>query len=660
MTDGKNSDNGNSVNNNQQPTNLVNSTSSSDDISYNSNNDNNNNVSAGDKIVSSDKDKPFSGFVNDLKDNVGNAKTYDQTPVNGKSGALNNLSRGVDKASRTLNNVSNGLNNASNKLNNVSKRINNYSDKNPNTKRGDIADKASSGVGSVSDKVSSASNKVGNASDKLGSINKKLQMANNINNIKNNPSAAKDMVVEVAKDEVKKKIIMWVLGASIGCLPIALIILIVIVFVVLIITIIGTSDVTNTNTITYGDECGFTISETLLSKEQFTSRLTEYANNTNSYKSEFQTFSSYADSIYDIATAYNINPELVVVRALSEGFSPGGTTNNYWGINCTNTGGGTDCKRYVSFTMGVKAFVESASNDANLKDFMSHYSYIGTYWYNPGGSGIGGCYYANYIYNDSNIPTRVSRACGTNSPSCTVSNTTNCIKTTDEDQDAYATWQVRNMLNNRNKIFGSIDSSMCSSSVSSDVSSVIKLSDADVWKALTDTDDYKNVSKETMDSHMTTISVPIRVWASTDKNNYDTEKVTKSLTVNKLLGPLFVSFFNDIYNTATDFVINPKEIYCYNYRNRTSGSSLSAHAYGAACDINWSTLGNGYGDKVYTKASWESLSKSKEKSQIIYKGSKVVEIAHKYTLSWGGEWSSTTDAMHFSFIGDVSRSSLQS
>ena len=43
-------------------------------------------------------------------------------------------------------------------------------------------------------------------------------------------------------------------------------------------------------------------------------------------------------TIYDIATKNGINPEMVIIRAESEGYSPGASKNNYWGMGCTNTG----------------------------------------------------------------------------------------------------------------------------------------------------------------------------------------------------------------------------------------------------------------------------------------------------------------------------------
>lgn len=407
--------------------------------------------------------------------------------------------------------------------------------------------------------------------------------------------------------------------------------------------------------------CGFTISSTTLSKTSFKEKLVSYADSVSSnHKSSFQLFADNADNIYDIAVANNINPELVVVRANAEGFSPGGSTNNYWGIGCFNDGSSV-CKNYSSFTEGVNAFVENISKYSSLQDMMSKYAYIGKYWYNPGSSSLGGCYYLSYIYDDSNIPATAKNACAVSAPACSKDNTSNCTKTTDADQEAYANWQVEKMTNIRNDIFGELDNSMCSPAISNDIKTMMNLSDKDAWLALTGTStNYNNVSKETMDSRVTTITVPIRVWASSDEGDMSTEKIDKKLTVNSALAPLFSAFFNDIYNEAPEFVMVSSEVACYNYRNATGSNSLSAHAYGAACDINWTTKGNGYGDTVYTEEEWNSLKESKVKHQIIYKNSKVVQIAHRYTLSWGGEWNSSTDAMHFSFIKDKTREYLKS
>lgn len=616
------------------------------------NKNNNSNPPSNNKI---NFDNGLLGFANDVR----NGRLLNK--LNNRRGS------GLDKPNNDNNSINNPNLKQYNRLAGTPNQVRSASNNNLSSSRDDklndssTVNKDNKNRNSKSDNNSSKSSSTKKASNgfgsKLGSINK-----NDLNNIRKDPGQAKDIAVEVAKDAVKKKVITWVVGASIGCLPFLLIFIIFIVIITVIISAAGGNNDTGSSFTPYGNECGFTLRATTLSKEEFRTRLEDYAKNTSYNKNYYQLFADNANNIYDIATSHNVNPELVVTRAVSEGFDPG-EGNNYWGINCTNTGGGKDCKSYSSFSKGVEAFINTTNNDSTLADFMRHYSYIGEYWYNPGGSGLGGCYYAKYIYNDSNMPSHVKSACSSSASKCYKGGGSGCVKTTKEDQDAYTTWQVSQMTSHRVKVFGEVDNNSCISSSSSGntgVDNFISLSDDEVWKALTGTStNYNKISESEMNKRVTTISVPIRVWSSTKKNDYSTKKVEASITVNSALAPVFTAFFNEVYNKTPDFVINKSELYCYNYRARKSGRSLSAHAYGAACDINPSTKGNGYNQTVYTKETWNKLPNSKEKMQIIYKGSKVVEIAHKYTLSWGGEWNSVTDAMHFSFIGDVSRSSLQ-
>ncbi len=195
-------------------------------------------------------------------------------------------------------------------------------------------------------------------------------------------------------------------------------------------------------------ESGFTIDKTSLSKSEFVDKVKDYANKTGMAS----VFSENAGNIYDKAVSKNINPELVVIRAVAE--SQGKKENgayNYWGIGCTNTGGGKDCESFSSFMDGVERFLGIVSNYSSLSDMMSRYSFIGTYWYNPGNSDVGGCYYAPYIYPNG-IPARVSTAC---TKVCSVGNTSACVATTEDDQKAYRDWQVKvNMASIRKSIFG--------------------------------------------------------------------------------------------------------------------------------------------------------------------------------------------------------------
>ena len=82
---------------------------------------------------------------------------------------------------------------------------------------------------------------------------------------------------------------------------------------------------------------------------------------------------------------------------------------------------------------------------------MMSYAYIGSYWYNPGSSSKGGCYYFPYIkqYLSETRALEVENACS--SSPCDGSS---CLKTTDEDQSAYAKWQVSKMGQSVAAVFG--------------------------------------------------------------------------------------------------------------------------------------------------------------------------------------------------------------
>ena len=72
-----------------------------------------------------------------------------------------------------------------------------------------------------------------------------------------------------------------------------------------------------------------------------------------------------AGKIYDLATRNGINPELIVVRADIEGYSPVsqgfGTYYNYWGIGCYNNQPLSKCISYDTFDDGVLLLVKSTS-----------------------------------------------------------------------------------------------------------------------------------------------------------------------------------------------------------------------------------------------------------------------------------------------------------
>lgn len=192
----------------------------------------------------------------------------------------------------------------------------------------------------------------------------------------------------------------------------------------------------------------------VLSKNDFKNKLQSYCSRVGC-GSSMQLFVNNSDLIYDTAKRNNVNPELVVVRAVNEGFSPGGGSNNYWGIGCTNTGGVNACSRYSSLSDGVKGFasISPVKNSETASEMMSTYAYIGDYWYNPGSWSLGGCAYYPSIngYMSSSRSVTVGGYCET-SRSCSGSS---CNKTIDEDQQAYSKWQVEeNLIKRRKEIFG--------------------------------------------------------------------------------------------------------------------------------------------------------------------------------------------------------------
>lgn len=202
------------------------------------------------------------------------------------------------------------------------------------------------------------------------------------------------------------------------------------------------------------------ISSTALSRDEFIAKLESYYSNSSATYSDL--FKENAGTIYDLATSNGINPEVVVVRAFLEGYSPAskGYPNyyNYWGLRCYNNQPLKTCASYNSFESGVLGFINNISKYESLSSMMKKYTYIGSYWYNPGDSGAGGCYYYPYIkkYMSAQRANEVAGACQSGK-TCEGSS---CLKTNDEDQLAYSMWQVEKMASQRNTMFN-INSDFC-------------------------------------------------------------------------------------------------------------------------------------------------------------------------------------------------------
>jgi len=261
---------------------------------------------------------------------------------------------------------------------------------------------------------------------------------------------------EAAKMAIKAKIRTWILASivpiTIGCL--SLFVLFVGVLFVLGLFEFESQASGGGSVAMGGKECGFTISKTSLSKSEYRQKLEEYSK----IDSRAVIFYQNADNIYDLSVASNINPELVMVRAVVEGYSPGeyGKSgrlfNNYWGIGCYNDAGENACTSYTSFMDGVKGYVNNISQYSSLSHMMSKYAYIGSKWV-EGDESSGGCHYFEHIqdYYDSSIEAQESKRNA--AAACAAGGTG--IPTTQYDQDAYATWQVKKkMAGVRETIFG--------------------------------------------------------------------------------------------------------------------------------------------------------------------------------------------------------------
>lgn len=191
---------------------------------------------------------------------------------------------------------------------------------------------------------------------------------------------------------------------------------------------------------------------------------------------------------------------------------------------------------------------------------------------------------------------------------------------------------------------------------------ILKISDQEAWKKLTnnkissrpqDKGTNSDLQNE-VDKKIKEITVKIRTWAGT--SGLDRTEKEVSLQINEELEEVWTAFFEDLYKNAPDFCITQWGGYRVDGTGVGQVGQKSAHNYGAAVDLNWDV--NPYGPAPISKAEWEALPETRIKYETIYVNSPMVEIAHKYTLSWGGDWSSVKDNMHFSFFGDENRDTL--
>ncbi len=337
---------------------------------------------------------------------------------------------------------------------------------------------------------------------------------------------------------------------------------------------------------TVGVNCAtFPFRGTTLSKSEFVDLAREYITSTRTSTSAL-TFAQNLETVYDVSLEYNINPELVVVRAYLEGFSPGVSNNNYWGLGCYNGVSASQCLHYSSFRDGLIGFLENVNQYSSVEDMMTRYAYIGNYWFNPGSSGLGGCYYFPYVseYMSENRAAVVANAC--NGASCSGSA---CLATTAEDQSAYTDYQVSIMSDMRTAIFG----------LSPGVCSINNLSSYNL---------LATTSNGLTDIINTTLSEALRARGSSvrEYNEYILESVieagvgTRSGAVAAALSLVWTLY--DSYGIRLPYTMCGQH-YCSNLFMYGTGSNVNRNAlsfYGV--DPNWGvSLGTYYyGSYKYT------------------------------------------------------------
>jgi len=113
--------------------------------------------------------------------------------------------------------------------------------------------------------------------------------------------------------------------------------------------------------------------------------------------------------------------------------------------------------------------------------------------------------------------------------------------------------------------------------------------------------------------------------------------------INKAISADFVNIMQEVYNLPEKFPIyyysggGYYQVEGFSYRAVTGGTSLSYHAYGAAVDLN-------------AEYNPYSSNASYVPSNSVYKiTTNVANIFKAHGWSWGGNFSSCSDWMHFSF-----------
>lgn len=210
------------------------------------------------------------------------------------------------------------------------------------------------------------------------------------------------------------------------------------------------------------------------------------------------------------------------------------------------------------------------------------------------------------------------------------------------------------------------------STTSTEVQTIINMSDEEVWRLLSDDSygSYKEANAKAKDDEefweSKQIEIEVPVWKFVDKNDYTKgkEATTLKLTIHKELADFWKEYITEIHNLPEQYVI--EGFHGFSWRLKTNNSDdYSSHAFGTAVDINAFTDGMGYTDNPSNTSTDTNMHyatstglKDPVLSMACTTDSSWLNLSKKYRLDWGGYWNTISDAMHFSIVGDNSRDTL--
>ena len=151
------------------------------------------------------------------------------------------------------------------------------------------------------------------------------------------------------------------------------------------------------------------------------------------------------------------------------------------------------------------------------------------------------------------------------------------------------------------------------------------------------------MTKDEALKNMSTFNVPVYIINSKGEKI----KSKRSITVNSLLAKDVKAIFNEIFALEEQFPIDTLTGFRWNTKGEVSGplldnvTCMSAHAYGAAIDIN-------YYQNDYYVGKENDLRDTKSPYYITENVKKIFE---KHGWYWGGDYAICSDTMHFQYTG---------